>query len=109
MAKFNRQTYERRSEERREAVKEDKYKRIQEAQQFIWDYLSTHPCRNCGESDPVVLEFNHVRGRKKYNISDMPRRGYSIAAIQSELAKCEVLCANCHRRRTSRERGWFTG
>jgi hypothetical protein len=109
MKKFNRQSYERRSDERKQEVKEGRQQKIQEAQQYIWDYLSTHPCADCGESNPVVLEFDHVRGRKKAAISDMPRQGYSISAIRAEISKCVVRCANCHRKKTHKERGWFSG
>jgi hypothetical protein len=86
-----------------------KRKAIAEAQQFIWDYLSTHPCVDCGESNPVVLEFDHVRGRKRKAVGDLARQGYSIDAIRREIAKTEVRCANCHRIKTHRERGWFRG
>lgn len=66
--------------------------------QLIWDYLSDHPCVDCGEIDPVVLDFDHVRGEKKFNISDGMR--CSIERISQEIEKCEVRCANCHRRIT---------
>ncbi len=78
----------------------------QEARQFVLQYLSMHPCVQCGESDPMVLEFHHL-GRKEKEISFMISGGYPIAKIQSEIAKCQVLCANCHRRKTVKERGWF--
>ncbi len=66
-------------------------------------YFKTHPCIDCGEDDPVVLEFDHL-GEKRFNI------GHAIAgrnwqSILDEMAKCEVVCANCHRRRTSQRRG----
>lgn len=74
-------------------------------QLFIWGYLLKHPCVDCGEDDPVVLEFDHVRGRKVANISQM--NGYSRKAVLAEIAKCVVRCANCHRRKTARERGHY--
>lgn len=64
---------------------------------FIYDYLSKHPCVDCGNSNPIVLEFDHVVGKKRATISDMLRQGYSLKSIQEEVAKCEVRCANCHR------------
>src|SRR5205807_7072951 len=58
-------------------------------------------CVDCGERDPVVLDFHHLHG-KTFNIN----RAYqcSIKRILEELAKCVLLCANCHRRREYRKR-----
>ena len=68
------------------------------------EYKSEHPCVDCGETDPVVLEFDHVRGDKRWNISSMSWGNFPWATIEAELAKCEMRCANCHRRRTSVQR-----
>jgi hypothetical protein len=66
-------------------------------------YFESHPCVDCGERDPVVLEFDHLRD-KAFAIGPKlcTMKWESIAA---EIAKCEVVCANCHRRRTARRRG----
>lgn len=77
------------------------------ARKYVWDYLESHPCVDCGETSPVVLEFDHVRGRKKKAVADMVRQGYSIGAIQDEIAKCQVRCANCHRSKTHKDKGWW--
>lgn len=63
-------------------------------------YLESHPCADCGESDPIVLQFDHVRGTKVKNVTSMTN---SKAGAWRELEKCDVVCANCHVRRT-RER-----
>lgn len=78
-----------------------------EAHQFVRNYLSTHPCVDCGESNPIVLEFDHVRGHKKLTISQLCARGYALEIIAAEIDKCVVRCGNCHRRKTSAEKGWF--
>jgi hypothetical protein len=109
MRDFNRQSYERRTPDKKEQVRLDKQRRIEEARQFAWDYLSNHPCVDCGEANPVVLEFDHVRGVKRKEVANMVRLGFAIAAIQDEISKCEVRCANCHRIKTNKERGWFSG
>lgn len=66
------------------------------ARQFVFNYLKQHPCIDCGQADPFVLTFDHVRGTKKMNISQMVNQGYSLEAIQSEIDKCQVRCGNCH-------------
>lgn len=75
----------------------------------IDDYLGTHRCVDCGESALVVLEFDHVRGQKVGAISWMVSAGYPWAKIAAEIAKCEVRCANCHRRVTDLRRKHATG
>jgi DUF4097 and DUF4098 domain-containing protein YvlB len=64
---------------------------------FIQEYLKTHPCIDCGNPDIRVLDFDHVKGKKKYNISCMV--DFSLASIKAEIKKCEIRCANCHRKR----------
>ena len=74
-----------------------------ERTRFLLDFFVTHPCIDCGETDPVVLEFDHLRD-KAFNIGEaLSRRSWQ--AILDEMAKCEVVCANCHRRRTALRRG----
>jgi hypothetical protein len=65
-------------------------------------YFAEHPCADCGETDPVVLEFDHLRD-KNFNIGQK-LTNYPWSAIVAEIEKCEVVCANCHRRRTARRR-----
>jgi hypothetical protein len=71
------------------------------------EYLQGAACKDCGEDDPIVLEFDHVRGTKKMAVSKMIRNGYGANTIEKEIAKCDVRCANCHRRKTAKEGGWI--
>lgn len=64
---------------------------------WLKEYLNAHPCVDCGNNNPIVLEFDHVRGIKKMDISNMSNGAYSISTLQKEVAKCDVRCANCHR------------
>ena len=71
----------------------------------LHDHLADHPCVDCGESDPVVLEFDHLRD-KRCDVTQMLWSGFLWSQIELEIMKCEVRCANCHRRRTARQRGF---
>jgi hypothetical protein len=77
------------------------------AKEYAYDYLKNHPCVDCGETDPVVLEFDHVRGDKVEDVSVLVGQGKSLDVIRNEIEKCEVRCGNCHRRKTARERRWL--
>jgi hypothetical protein len=68
----------------------------------IWEYLQIHPCVDCSETDPIVLEFDHVRGKKKYNISCLIN-STNVDLLLEEIKKCEVRCANCHKRKTAKQ------
>jgi len=68
-------------------------------------YLRQRPCIDCGETDVVVLEFDHVKGKKKYNIAKLIN-SHLWSTIQKEIAKCEVRCRNCHMRKTARDLGY---
>jgi hypothetical protein len=72
----------------------------------VWAYLDEHPCVDCGENDPVVLQFDHVRGVKLNDVSRMITGGSSLAQIDAEIAKCDVRCANCHIKVTAQRAGW---
>jgi hypothetical protein len=75
----------------------------------MMEYLRDRACNTCGIDDPVVLEFHHVGGRgpKYAPVSILVTHGYTWRKVQEEIAKCEVLCANCHRKRTAAERGHY--
>jgi hypothetical protein len=80
--------------------------RQQELKDKLWEYKSKHPCLDCGETDPVVLEFDHLRD-KEANVSTLVLRGAGWDTILAEIEKCEIVCANCHRRRTHKRGGWI--
>ncbi len=68
---------------------------------FILKYLKEHHCIGCGEDNPILLDFNHIRGKKTLEISYLVQYVYSYKRIVDEMAKCEVLCSNCHRKKTA--------
>jgi hypothetical protein len=89
---------------RRQYIKLNRRAARNKAHEFICEYLSTHPCVDCGESDPIVLEFDHVRGQKLNSVSRL--KNCSAKAVAREIKKCVVRCANCHRRKTAKQFKW---
>lgn len=70
-------------------------------------HLLANPCVDCGERDPRVLEYDHVRGEKVDDVAPMAAWPVKLERLVAEIAKCEVRCANCHRRRTGVVQGWW--
>lgn len=63
----------------------------------ITDRLKSVPCNHCGKTfPPCAMDFHHV-GDKEQLISSMVRQNCKIDKLEKEIAKCVVLCANCHR------------
>ena len=92
----NRQRYIDQARERKQAL-------ARERTTYLIAYFVSHPCVDCGETDPVVLEFDHLRD-KLFDIGQsLPYRNWQT--VLDEIAKCDVVCANCHLRRTAKRRG----
>lgn len=67
---------------------------------YIQEYKERHPCMDCKTSYPYyVMDFDHVRGKKHKNVAELIPT-LSKKKIDEEIAKCEVVCSNCHRVRT---------
>jgi hypothetical protein len=100
-SKRNTDYYVKKARRRNKAIREESHKRV-------FEYFSTHPCVDCGETDPIVLEFDHIeRKNKDAEVSAMVSSLKSWEKIAEEIEKCEVRCANCHRRRTAKQQGWY--
>jgi hypothetical protein len=96
-----------RSKEKFNPVRLERRRRaVQLAREHLLEYLLGHPCVDCGETDVIVLQFDH-QGDKVAEICSMVASGYIWPKIMTEIAKCEVVCANDHARRTARSFGWF--
>jgi len=81
--------------------------RLNRNRQHVWDYYKSHPCVDCGESDPIVLQFDHISDDKFKNVSNLVGGRYSLDTINEEISKCDVRCANCHIRKTSIDQNWY--
>jgi hypothetical protein len=63
--------------------------------------LKKNPCLDCGKTfHPVCMDFDHVRGVKRMGVSIIIKNGMSLEFLKEEIAKCDLVCANCHRIRT---------
>ena len=85
-------------------VRNTREKRIT-VQKFLWGYKSLTPCVDCGEDDPTVLDFDHVRGDKRCALGDVAKLiTLPVDDLLAEIAKCDIRCANCHRKVTQQRR-----
>lgn len=73
---------------------------------FFIDTLKNKPCQDCGLSYPsYVMDFDHRDSKDKLrNIAYLPVLGWSENKILKEIAKCDLVCSNCHRIRTHNRR-----
>jgi hypothetical protein len=93
----NRQHYITKAKQRTEERRDRNY-------ELLVDFLLERPCVDCGERDVLVLEFDHLAD-KEFTIA----RGFrekSWPEILTEIQKCDVVCSNCHRRRTLKRGGF---
>lgn len=89
------------------ATKSNKNIRLRN-QQYLWDNLKNNSCVDCGNDNPIVLEFDHLDVENKViDVSTAARNGWSLENIQKEIDKCEIRCANCHRIKTYHQFNWL--
>lgn len=88
---------------KKKGYKQSSCRECEKTRNYVWyrkrraridDYLKTHPCVDCGESDYRVLEFDHVKGEKKFNISQEWTKPWETLKV--EIAKCEIRCRSHH-------------
>jgi hypothetical protein len=89
-----------RYQKEKERYKERNRKLRLRNQLAIYEYLVDKKCADCPITDPLLLTFDHVRGKKLGNISDMAKQSWGLKAIFDEVAKCEIRCFNCHMKKT---------
>ncbi len=75
---------------------------------IVREYLESHPCITCGETDPIVLDFDHRDSSTKIKAISHMMAFAGTDTIKAEIAKCDVRCANCHRRKTAIELNWYS-
>lgn len=90
----------------KESTKRSASKAKKRNQEYVWEYLRNNPCVDCGESDIIVLQFDHIKGTKTESIAFMIQEGRTLEKLKAEIEKCEVVCANDHMRRTAKQFNW---
>lgn len=81
--------------------------RRRELKERVWGVLTEQACVDCGERDPLVLDFDHLDpAQKRADIYSLVRSAYAWQTISDEILKCAVRCANCHRSRTWTQFAW---
>jgi len=84
--------------------------RLQTAKRLVQTLKDGKPCADCGNIFPhYVLDYDHRQGtQKKANLAVLTKRGAKTEVLLAEIAKCDLVCANCHRRRTWARRTGLT-
>lgn len=90
-------------EKHRQRYLDKSVKLRQSVKEWLCELKASTPCADCGKCFPYyVMDFDHISDDKAIEISKMYGRVTSWSAIRREIAKCEIVCSNCHRMRTHR-------
>lgn len=74
--------------------------------QLVYNHYKNNPCEMCGESRIPCLQLDHIDpSTKSFNLGKAESK--SEEAILNEIAKCRVMCANCHAMATAEQQGWY--
>ena len=75
--------------------------------EYTRNYKKANPCVHCGESDWKCLAFHHRDpSQKLFTIGEASSKCQSLSTLIAEIAKCDVVCHNCHARLTIDQEHW---
>lgn len=104
---YNKKAYLKAPEKAKAQSKARNQKLLEENRKHLLVYFSDHKCVQCGEGDMRCLEFDHLdESTKSFGIAEKLDK-YNWNKLSAELEKCQVLCANCHKKRTAEQFGWW--
>lgn len=106
-AKIHYKTWQEQSPERKNRHAEWRKQRVAEVRKLFIQYMKDKCCIDCGNTNIIVLQHDHVSGDKKFGVTEMINRGHSWEAVLQEIAKCEIRCANCHTIVTAQRGNWW--
>lgn len=99
-AEYNREWYKKNKKKHRASVDKNNQRYVESIRQLV-RLEKERPCADCGRRYPYyVMDFDHVRGKKEGDVGRIASSSKSIEKVKKEIAKCEVVCSNCHRERT---------
>lgn len=94
---YQRDYYNGQSEEYRAGIRANIRLRKKELRKVIDEAKEGKSCA-CGENHPACLDFHHRENDKILGIAAIPKQGWSKERLLAEIAKCDLICANCHRK-----------
>lgn len=96
----NKKHYEANKRLYKERALHNNKKYLERNRDFINQLKAQTPCADCGRSfHPIAMDFDHLSDKSR-NISEMVILKMSLSSLKEEIAKCEIVCACCHRVRT---------
>lgn len=104
---FDRKGYDQKRYQRlrKEKVKQVAQRRIELRALIAAERQGKSCARECGENHPATLDFHHRDPReKRFTITEGVALGYSVKSMNAEIAKCDLVCSNCHRKEHWEER-----
>ena len=105
---YDREYHAKRSAEKKQKKYDQQVALRTQNSQYVYNYLKSNPCVTCGETRIPCLQFDHLDGSaKEANVAQMTRSN-SLEKIIAEIAKCQVLCANCHAMKTAEDFNWYS-
>ena len=105
---YRKNHYEANKETYKANIRANRAERKIAIEQHLLEYFQEHPCVDCGNADPRVLEFDHRDPELKVtNVSSLTEGDHKWSTVYEEIVKCDVRCANCHRIRTQQQFSTF--
>lgn len=95
-----------RTEKRAEYERQRQQRRREEGREYVDNLKLSTPCADCGLNyEPWQMDFDHLGDvYKRRDVAVLVNQGRTLNVIKAEIAKCELVCVNCHRTRTRERR-----
>jgi len=81
----SKQYYSKNKDKHKKTIKRNKKKYTEKTRKWVYQYYLDNHCVDCGEDNPIVLEFDHIKGSKINSISRMISNNFSLSNIKKEI------------------------